>query len=147
MTAQEIKQNMTQGEWRGKDTTYLKEEQFVVTPEDGGTPWVACERAIFVNDVRLGALCMYTVSSSTKYPTTVEEISADHAAIVSAVNGTYGVGIDPSKVAEIVMQLEHMNNMVETVLSAWKPLYDGDQRSLLVASYKETSHLLTAAKL
>lgn len=131
MTAQEIKGKMTQGEWKGKDTTYTKEEPFTVIPEDGGTPWVACERAIFVNDVRLGALCMYTVSSSTKYPTTVQEISADHAAIVSAVNGTYGVGIDPSKVAE-------MRHMLSTVLG-----YEGHISEL----HKEISDLLTAAKL
>ena len=74
---------------------------------------------------------MYTVSSSTKYPTTVQEISADHAAIVSAVNGTYGVGIDPSKVAE-------MRHMLSTVLG-----YEGHISELR----KEISDLLTAAKL
>lgn len=131
MTPQDIKQHMTQGEWKGKDTTYTKEEPFTVTPEDGGTPWIACERAIFVGDVRLGALCMYTVSSSTKYPTTVEEISADHAAIVSAVNGTFGVGIDPSKVKE-------MRHMLLTVLG-----YEGHISEL----HKDIEQLINSAKL
>lgn len=109
MKPNEIKQNMTHGEWRGKDTTYIKEEQFVVTPEDGGTPWVACERAIFANDVLLGSLWMQTAPGGWETVKTVTEISADHAAIVTAVNGTYGVGIDPCMVSDMVKMLQNIS--------------------------------------
>jgi len=131
MNQKDIKAKMTQGVFRGKDTEYSPEVPFTVSPEDGTTPWVACERKIFANDVLLGSLWMQTASGGYETPRTVEEISADHSAIVSAVNNTYGIGIDPTKVGE-------MAKMLSTVLG-----YEGHISEL----HKDIEQLLNSAKL
>lgn len=145
MITQKIKENMTQGVWRGKDAEHLKEEPFTVTPEDGTTPWVACERAIFVNDVLLGSLWMQTASGGYETPRTVEEISADHAAIITAVNGTYGKYIDPSKVEEMYNLMQSIAGRIEWEVDSRE--LDQSFANKLGNMAAEIENLLNSAKL
>lgn len=85
MTAQEIKKNMTQGEWEvgalGEDTIYsnAKEDQCLGTMD--------CDYGTFEND------------------------KANVLAIVTAVNNTYGKGIDPAIVPELVAFVTNISKM------------------------------------
>ena len=89
MTPQEIKQNMTQGEWKNSGLHFKS-----------------------VNEASHIHIGQTFVTYNTVKFRQVDDGSgeANAAAIVSAVNGTFGVGIDPSKVKEMYELLQSMNN-------------------------------------
>ena len=79
MTAQEIKQNMSIPDWT------------ILDGHEGGKD-IIDDKGVFLFEV-----------NSEEYSSDTDR--ANLFAIVTAVNGTYGVGIDPSKVKEMAKML------------------------------------------
>ena len=89
----EIKEKMTQGEWQLVHRTVIEkpvriQEHFAIAPEGGPT-------MAFLPDGRID----------------IQESNAH--AIVTAVNNTYGKGIDPETVPELLKQLKALVGQIQ----------------------------------
>lgn len=108
MTPQEIKAGMTQGDFR---IYRVFEEPIKTIPEDGGDPYYHLDYWIFSDDILVGDVGMDTIDrskgcSSYPRPESKNEMEANAAAICLAVNNTWGMGIDPTKIPSLLDRIE-----------------------------------------
>lgn len=110
MDSKQIYEGMTKGEWLIHDRAFC---------------------SVTSNGVDVIAACG---TSSSNVEDLLPRQTANANAITSAVNGTYGVGIDPCKVKEMYDMLQNLTYLVK---------HDPKQ----TRTYKELTELLNAAKL
>jgi len=116
MTAQEIKQNMTQGEWKANGLHFKSANE--------------------ASHIHIGQT--FVTYNTVKFRQ-VDDGSGDAnaAAIVSAVNGTFGVGIDPSKAKEMYEIMKEVKAQISTQMN----------EKTVQHYYDKITDLLTAAKI
>ena len=95
----------------------MEQNKMTPTPwiSGGSFPYKGNEGYIFATSMRPEVLVCKTFGSSDENCPPLDEQLANSAAIVSAINGTYGKGIDPSAVGDLLSSIKELRDQFAKV--------------------------------